>query len=125
MTFRTASICCINYREPLLWVVVLPLSALALILGRAWVHWTLSARLARWPLRIFAVVLTGLSGVFLATIALSSLPLLLSRGEVMYCTHFVRPVLLLPAFSAVLGAVIAIARPRQPSSRTSASHGAG
>ena len=110
MELQPYAIACINYREPLLWVVMVPLSFLALVVGRRLVPWTAAARLLRWPLRIGGVLFLAIAGVVLGSMALAFLPLLLSGGQEQFCTHYVRHALLLPGVSAVAGIIWASAR---------------
>ena len=103
MALHIPTISCINYREPLLWVVLAPLSLLTFLLGFRLVPWTAAARLVRWPLRVIGVLLLAGGGIVLGTLALASLSLVVSGGQGQFCTHFVRPAFLLPGLSALTG----------------------
>ena len=110
MEMHFSTIYCISYREPLLWVVVIPLSSLELLIGFGLARWTTGSGLLRWPLRVFGVLLLTATGIALGIIGVGSLPLLLSGGERQFCTHFVRPALLLPGLFALVGVTWSSAR---------------
>ena len=110
MELQVARICCISYRDPLLWVVVGPLSVIAFLFGWRLVQWTVASGRLRWPLRLFGLLLGAVTSVVVAMLLLPCLSLLLSSGRDSICTHFVKPALLLPFLSSVTGAVWSASR---------------